>query len=782
MPNQLWEDLKRRRVFRVAAAYIAIAFATLEGADLVLPRVGLPDRVLTVLVVLAVLGFPVALVLSWAFDITPATRAAGGTPTSDPPRDERSRRSRAFALVAATVVFAGAAWWWLPSVPDLLPPEVDESTIAVLPFRVRGGDEVTYLREGMPDLLATKLDGVGGIRVVDPHATFALLRDSRTEERSPDESRRVAARLGAARALEGSVVWVGGSLQIRTSIIGPDGTTGINSSVEGSAEDLFSLVDELVGTLVSGGLLIGVGDVSLVSLEGRTTTSNEALRLYLDGVSNFRRGENLPTTFEPLARATVIDSTFALAAYWAGYVAEYNESNDPIPFFRLAMRHQDRLGQRDRLKLSAALAGAEGRHVDAIRLHGALVERYPDDVAGWFQLAEQLAHTGHYSGVALSRARHAYERAVALDPGLGPAYYHLAHLGGVQRDTAALATWLAQAETTVDSSSSALLGLVLGMVTRDTAYARPHFELIRRTEGELDPVTLSGSMGELLGGTLDHASQASLAFLREYWLRTITDQGRAAAARRVARLESAAGRFSAAEAALREASGSLGTMLQQDLALVALHPAATDVARMDRAYGGLADLAPAAGVGEAAARTYLMARLAARMGRMRAFEDARATLAGTITDGTAEARFVSDLSSELDAIAARDAGDPAGALNHLLAASYWTTAGDWLGFPPISTPDAALDDRGAAFLRAELLREAGRDSAAVAWYEIASEGMWVRGPALHRLAEHALTTGEEDVARGFYTRLMELWSRADSELGPQMEDIHNRVSRLPRGG
>lgn len=101
-----FEELKRRKVVRVAMVYGGVAFAVLEGADMVFPRLGLPDWTITLVMMLAIFGFPVALVLSWAFDITRGgvertePVGEGATPTTGWPMG---------ALLAGALVGAGAA-------------------------------------------------------------------------------------------------------------------------------------------------------------------------------------------------------------------------------------------------------------------------------------------------------------------------------------------------------------------------------------------------------------------------------------------------------------------------------------------------------------------------------------------------------------------------------------------------------------------------------------------------------------------------------------------------
>ena len=667
----------------------------------------------------------------------------------------------AFAVIAVALAVA-AAWFSMRPEPGFRLADADPTVIAVLPFEVRGSDEFAYLREGMVDLLSTKLDGVGGLRVVDPNTSVALVRAS-ADPTTAREARRLSATLGAGRALQGSVVQVGEALQVRASVYGPGKDDRIDASVDGPADRLFALVDELVRTFVARGL-IGQ-ETPLSSLEGLTTSSNEALRLYLTGIQNYRSGRGSVETFGILTRAVQVDSTFALASYWAGYIADSWNIENPEPHYQLALRHQDRLGQRDRMRLAAAVAAAEGRQADAIRLYEAFVERYADDLAGWFQLGEQLAHTGHFVGRTLAEARPAYERAIAVDPALAPAYFHLAQIGGLQGDSGALRVWAMRLDSLgVDSLWIAMTELVRAIIAGDSAGIKQPFDRTRAAESDVPPATLANSFGALLGATLEYAPRESRALIKEFGARAVTDTARITSARQAARLETASGRFQAAESALRDVALGLGTALPQDLAWIALHPANRSRARLEAASRALTAVSPRPGTGEAAARHYLLAALALRLGRNEAVNKSRAALRNFAAARAEIGRFAHDLARELDAMTAQANGDPKGALESLREATYWERAQTWLGFREPTFLDRRLPDRFPMFLRAELLRETGQDSAAAVWYRVASDGPWYRAPALMRLAEIRLRQGAGGEAAALRRRAQVLWAEGDGNL------------------
>ncbi|NIN12143.1 MAG: hypothetical protein GTO61_12205, partial [Gemmatimonadales bacterium] len=161
---QWLRDLRQRRVYHVGAIYAAVAWVIWQGAEIAVPALRLSDWWLTAVVVLTLVGLPVALVLAWLYDITP--EGVRRTPLPTPGETlAQHRRPLAVTLGAAFLLILGGAFWWLrPSI--LGPVRPDAQVIAVLPFNTSGAGDA-LLGEGMVDLLSANLDGVGGIRTVD---------------------------------------------------------------------------------------------------------------------------------------------------------------------------------------------------------------------------------------------------------------------------------------------------------------------------------------------------------------------------------------------------------------------------------------------------------------------------------------------------------------------------------------------------------------------------------------------------------------------------------------
>ena len=269
-------ELKRRNVFRVAPVYGVMGFAVIEVAGTLFPHVPLPAWTVTLLVWLVVLGFPLALVLAWAFEMTPGglrrTRSVRPAILDAIVAQPASRRwpiGLAGAVGGALIV--AAAWFALGDLrrgtgpaggrPRATPDATGDAApgVAVLPFRTVG-DEVADLREGMVDLLSFNFDDVPGLRKIDPQSIMSTWNRTAGEgqETDPTTAVTVAELLGARYALTGSAVQIGdqGIVRLGASVYDVRSATLLGSTqVEGRTDSLTALIDRLTVELLRLGLV-----------------------------------------------------------------------------------------------------------------------------------------------------------------------------------------------------------------------------------------------------------------------------------------------------------------------------------------------------------------------------------------------------------------------------------------------------------------------------------------------------------------------------------------------
>ena len=469
--RHLASELKRRRIFRAAVVYATVAFVVLQAAGVIFPALHLPSWALTLLVVVAILGFPLVLALEWVYEVTSegirreseppgdagkaaahgeapsgpgngahspsgAPRApAAGSPEEDHPPRQRPVWRRPMALMPAAIVvllLAGSIWGLRRGPPEPDPgAEVSPTAVAVLPFSVRGGEEAHYLGEGMVSLLGTALDGVGPLRAVDARALFGTLEQMGETGPALERGRQAAGRLGAGLFVLGDIVESGGRFHIDGGVYEVSGGEDplVRAAVSGSGEALFELVDEL-----AAGLAAGLGNAPtdrLTRTAAATTSSFRAFTAYLDGESHMRVGRPARAA-ESYLEALSHDSTFALAHYRLSVARDWAALPGTEEAARSAVRFAERLSPRDRGLLEGFEAYIRGDAPAAERRLRDLLARYPDDVEGWYLLGETLFHYGPLSGRSQAQSEAAWRRVLSFEPQNIAALAHMAQLASIQ--------------------------------------------------------------------------------------------------------------------------------------------------------------------------------------------------------------------------------------------------------------------------------------------------------------------------------------------------------------
>src|SRR5499426_2703568 len=201
-----FEEVKRRKVYRVAAAYIIAAGGIIQLASATFPAWELPNWSLRLVILLLLVGFPIALILAWAFDIT--AQGIRATPEITAPRT--GRRRNIIMLIATGVVVSAATGFFL--LPRLAAHKVDKS-IAVLPFENLSAEkENAYFADGIQDEILTKLATVRDLKVISRTSTAKY-------QSKPENLKTVAQELGVSNILEGTVQRAGDKVRVNVQLI-----------------------------------------------------------------------------------------------------------------------------------------------------------------------------------------------------------------------------------------------------------------------------------------------------------------------------------------------------------------------------------------------------------------------------------------------------------------------------------------------------------------------------------------------------------------------------------
>ncbi|HEX8358508.1 MAG TPA: hypothetical protein VF613_00200, partial [Longimicrobium sp.] len=684
--------------------------------------------------------------------------------------------------VAALAILLCAAVTGVWRYADRPAGDAAPTRVAVLPFAVYGRGDLAYLREGMVDLLSAKLDGAGDLRSVDARALLSALGPGATQ--GPAAASEAAGRLGAGLFVLGSVVDAGPRLQLRAVLYRrtAEGTaTEADAAVEGARDSLPRLVDRLTARLLAG-RLSGPG-ARLQRLAVLTTPSVPALKAYLQGESALRRGHYADAR-EALQRAVTEDSTFALAWYRLSVaVAQSGERTGTAA--RQAVRYAGKLEPYDRLLLQAWQASWHFRYAEAERMYRQAVAARPDDVEAWAQLAQVLFHGGAPRGQPAAESRPAWERVLALEADNLDALGYLARIALAERRLADADTLLARAlALNPDGDRAVVWRGYRGVALGDEEALRAAAAGLRR-ESDLGAWVIAWRMVE------DTQSPHAARPLVEPLLDPLRPARiRASGHVLLAHTELARGRWSAARPHLDSAAELDPRVALQARAQFAALPflpverAAVERVRAELMAlpGGLADAPPGveprgpyAGVAYPELQLHALGLLEARRG------DHEAALRyARQLDGFHPPRRGLRIRGPLlgDGVRAHVAwlrGRPADGL--ALIDSAWQE----FDRKPEVFP-YLLDSGHPRFLRAELLRMAGRDREALRWYGSVSEhfdkSIVYAAPVHLRTAEILDRLGRRAEAASHYRRFLELWRHSDPALRPQVEQARRRLQQL----
>jgi TolB-like protein len=302
-------EIKRRRVGKVAIAYGAVAWAVTEAASVVLPALYVPEWAMTFLVIFLLVGFPIAMVLAWVFDVSAAgierTEPLPGAPPQMP------FRTRAAFGVVVLIAMAGLGYLLYQRGLGRADAAGSPSSIAVLPFTNLSGDaSKDYFSDGMSEELLNLLARIPGLKVAARTSAFAFKGKN-------VDIREVGKELGVETVLEGSVRQSGDQVRITAQLI--DTGSGFHiwsETYDRRMADIFTVQDEIAQAIVDKlRIELAPKEQQFAKRDKAPTQNVEAYELYLQGSAIWkRRGEeNLKRAVELYQGAIARDPGFARA-------------------------------------------------------------------------------------------------------------------------------------------------------------------------------------------------------------------------------------------------------------------------------------------------------------------------------------------------------------------------------------------------------------------------------------------------------------------------------------
>jgi len=304
-------ELKRRKVFKVGAAYLVVAWLSVQAASIGFPAFDAPPWALRIFILIALLGFPIAVVLAWAFDITREGVKLDPGPAG----------SKALFAVAALLIVLALFWYFYgqPSFRkgDLATPTIaGHNSIAVLPFvNISGKPDEDYFSDGMTEELLNVLAKIPKLNVVARTSVFEF-------KGKGGDVREIGRKLGVSNIVEGSVRRDREQVRVTAQLVRvADGFHIWSETYDRKLESVFALQDE-IAQRIGAALKLSLGFSAPVA--ARAPINPEAYDEYLKGRALLRQRSDLPSAIAHLKAAVAKAPEFAAA--WSSLSLTYEVS------------------------------------------------------------------------------------------------------------------------------------------------------------------------------------------------------------------------------------------------------------------------------------------------------------------------------------------------------------------------------------------------------------------------------------------------------------------------
>jgi TolB-like protein/Flp pilus assembly protein TadD len=299
-----FEEVKRRKVYRVAVAYIIAAGGIIQLGSAAFPAWELPNWALRLVIVLLLVGFPIALVLAWAFDVT--SQGIRATPGVAVPRTHR-RRNVIMLVATGVIVSAIAGFFLLPRISSAR--KIDKS-IAVLPFENLSDDkENAYFADGIQDDVLTNLSKIGDLKVISRTSVMPYRGKA-------SNVREIGKALGVGAILEGSVRRIGNRVRVNVQLICTDTDEHLwAEDYDRDLTDVFAIQTDLAQQIVRE-LQAKLSPMEKAQIERKPTENGEAYLAFVQAhnLSGAKESlEKLRQSEQLYQRAIGLDPNFALA-------------------------------------------------------------------------------------------------------------------------------------------------------------------------------------------------------------------------------------------------------------------------------------------------------------------------------------------------------------------------------------------------------------------------------------------------------------------------------------
>ena len=306
-----FSELRRRNVYKVAVAYIVAGWALSQGIAQVFPVFDIPNWIIRLIVVLIIIGLPIALTLAWTFELTPQGIKRTETADAMPAAARSKKHAWIYVVIIGGVLSIGLFFLGRYSARNgsTLSSELPAKSIAVLPFDNLSRDpDNAYFCEGVQDEILTRLAKVADLKVISRTSTQHF-------KSTPDNLPQIAKQLGVAHILEGSVQKASDQVRVNVQLI--NALTDAHlwaDTYDRKLTDIFAVESEIAKTIAET-LQARLTGSEKSSIAKTPTVNPEAYELYLRGkfFAEKRTGADLRKSIGYYDQAIAKDPNYALA-------------------------------------------------------------------------------------------------------------------------------------------------------------------------------------------------------------------------------------------------------------------------------------------------------------------------------------------------------------------------------------------------------------------------------------------------------------------------------------
>jgi TolB-like protein/Tfp pilus assembly protein PilF len=392
-PGNFFTELKRRNVYKVAVAYAVVGWVVAQIATQIFPFLEIPNWIVRLVIVLIAIGFPIALIIAWAFEATP--EGIKRTEVADAMPAMKAQKKHAWIYIVVIGGAISAALFLLgrytagSKSASASPNDLSNKSIAVLPFDNLSRDpDNAFFAEGVQDEILTRLAKVADLKVISRTSTQRF-------KSAPSDLPAIAKQLGVMHILEGSVQKANDQVRVNVQLI--NALTDAHlwaDTYDRKLVDIFSVESEIAKTIADT-LQAKLSGSEKAMMAAQPTSDTAAYELYHKGRSLWgkRTGDNIPKAIAFYEQAIARDPNYALA--YAGLASAYILS----PFYTGADRRE---------------AGSKAKEaaLKALRLDPNLAEAHA-----------ALGKVLFFSEIDLAGATREYKRAIELKPNDADAHH-----------------------------------------------------------------------------------------------------------------------------------------------------------------------------------------------------------------------------------------------------------------------------------------------------------------------------------------------------------------------